>query len=76
MARDDLIDIENAKVTGVCRGIFTVTYMVGDQEMTARCTLAGRLIKHKIRVVLGDIVHVRLSPADTSVGIIYFRPRS
>lgn len=44
-----------------------------DHECICRC--AGRLIKLKIQILAGDVVHVELSPYDLSKGRITLRER-
>jgi translation initiation factor IF-1 len=76
MAHEDMVTVENAVVVDVNHSTFTVEYAVGTEKYRAACTLGGKLRKNHIRVVLGDRVHVRLSPADLTKGIIFFRPRA
>jgi len=46
-----------------------------DDNITVRAVLCGRMKKRKIKVMKGDRVQVRVSPYDTSHGIITWRLR-
>ena len=71
----DHIEIEGVIVSST-KGIFQVEI---DQEqedkkaMIILCTIAGKLRKNRIKLLIGDNVKVKVSPYDLSRGIIYFR---
>lgn len=70
MASDDLIEIE-----GVIKEVFPGgNFLVQTEANTeVHAHLAGKLRRHRIRVVLGDRVTVAVSPYDLSRGRITFR---
>lgn len=70
MASDDLIEIEGVVEEVFPGGNFLVK-TEADTEVHAH--LAGKLRRHRIRVVLGDRVTVAVSPYDLSRGRIVFR---
>lgn len=41
-----------------------------------RTTLCGKMIKHKLKVVVGDVVTVEINSADISMGRIMYRWKS
>ena len=51
----------------------TVTCGIGPNRMLAK--LAGKVRRHRIRVVLGDRVTVAVSPYDPTRGFIVYRQR-
>ncbi len=71
MASSDLIELEGV-IDAVNSGTFTVDTETGHR-VTAH--LAGKLRRHRIRVVLGDRVTVAVSPYDLTKGRITFRHR-
>ena len=72
MASDDLIEIEGVVEEVFPGGNFLVK-TEADTEVHAH--LAGKLRRHRIRVVLGDRVTVAVSPYDLSKGRITYRSR-
>lgn len=70
MSADDLIEIEGVVVDVFPGGKFEVETDAGSK---VEAHLAGKLRKHRIRVVLGDAVTVAVSPYDLSKGRIVFR---
>ncbi len=72
MSRDDLIQLEGV-VTRVL-GYGTVEIECED-NVIIRGVLCGRMKKRRIKVMKGDRVQVRVSPYDTSHGIITWRFR-
>lgn len=72
MSKEDLIPLEG-EVTLVAKGgHFTVRTDQGH-EVLAR--LAGKIRRHRIRVVLGDRVTVGVSAYDPTKGFIIYRQR-
>jgi translation initiation factor IF-1 len=59
-------------VIGTNRGSATVEL---DNGSVVRGTIAGRLMKHRIRVVTGDRVQVEVSPYDVTRGRITWRDK-
>lgn len=72
MSRDDLIQMDGAVVEVLVGGNFRVD-VVGGHRVLAK--LAGRMRRHRIRVVLGDQVTVSVSPYDPSRGFITYRAK-
>jgi len=72
LSRDDLIQLEGvvARVRG--RGIVEVEC---ENKVIIRGVLCGRMKKRKIKVMKGDRVQVRVSPYDTSHGLVTWRLR-
>lgn len=70
MASDDLIEID-----GVIKEVFPSGGFLVETEAgtNVHAHLAGKLRKHRIRVVLGDRVTVAVSPYDLTRGRITFR---
>ena len=72
MGSEDAIEFEGTIVEVLSGGTFRVD--VGDgHEVVAK--LAGRMRRHRIRVVLGDKVTVEVSPYDPTRGRITYRQR-
>lgn len=46
-----------------------------DEGAEIRAQLSGKLRKHRIRVLLGDRVKIRISPYDLTHGLIVYRYR-
>ncbi len=70
MPKQDAIEIKGA-VTQVLPDLrFRVELENGDEVLT---TLAGKMRKHRIRVLEGDQVTVEVSPYDFSRGRITYR---
>lgn len=70
MASDDLIEIEGT-ITEVFPGGNFLVKTEANSEVHAH--LAGKLRRHRIRVVLGDRVTVAVSPYDLTKGRIVYR---
>ncbi len=72
MARDDLIELEGTVVDVLSGGIFKV--QVGEERII-QAKISGKLRKFNIKVMMGDMVKVSVSPYDLSHGLITFRER-
>ncbi|MBW2005745.1 MAG: translation initiation factor IF-1 [Deltaproteobacteria bacterium] len=70
MSRDDLIQLEGVVARVLGRGIVEVEC---EDNVIVRGVLCGRMKKRKIKVMKGDRVQVRVSPYDTSHGLITWR---
>jgi translation initiation factor IF-1 len=70
LSRTDLIQLEGL-VVGVLGG--RILEIECENAAIIRGVLAGRMKKSKIKVVKGDRVQVRVSPYDTSHGLITWR---
>lgn len=72
MGSEDAIEFEGRIVEVLSGGTFRVD--VGDGHQVV-AKLAGRMRRHRIRVVLGDNVTVEVSPYDPTRGRITYRQR-
>lgn len=70
MSRDDLIQMEGAVTRVLGGGMMEIKC---DDDIVLRGTLAGRMKKYRIKVMPGDPVQLKVSPYDTSHGLIIFR---
>ena len=72
MSRDDLIQLEGVVTKVMGYGTMEIEC---DDNIIVRGVLCGRMKKSRIKVMKGDRVQVRVSPYDTSHGIITWRLR-
>jgi len=72
LSRDDLIQLEGVVTKILGYGTMEIEC---DDNIIVRGVLCGRMKKRKIKVIKGDQVQVRVSPYDTSHGIITWRFR-
>ena len=72
MSRDDLIQLEGVVTKVMGYGNVEVEC---DDNVIVRAALCGRMKKRRIKVMKGDRVQVRVSPYDTSHGLITWRLR-
>ena len=72
LARTDLVDMDGRVGEVLVGGNFKVDCQGGH---TVLAHLAGRMRRHRIRVVLGDTVTVSVSPYDPSRGLITYRAK-
>ena len=70
--KEEAIELSGTVVEEV-RGAFRIK--IDAMEHIVLCRLAGKLRKHKIRVVPGDHVRVEVSPYDFERGRIVYRER-
>jgi translation initiation factor IF-1 len=70
--KSDTIEV-NGKVTECFKGGKFQVKLDSGQDITAY--LSGRMKKFRIRVLLGDVVKVELSPYDLTIGRITFRSK-
>ena len=70
MSRDDLIQLEGVVTKVLGYGTMEIEC---DDNIIVRGVLCGRMKKRRIKVMKGDQVQVRVSPYDTSHGIITWR---
>ncbi len=70
MSRKDLIQLEGRVTRILGPGIMEVHC---DNDLTVNGRLSGRMKKHRIKVMVGDQVQVRVSPYDPSHGLITYR---
>lgn len=63
------------------RGVITVAiptseeniFGIDEEEMFLKCHLGGKMRQHKINVIVGDLVKVKISPYDLTRGIVVLR---
>jgi len=72
LSREDLIQLEGVVTKVLGYGIMEIEC---EDNVIVRGVLCGRMKKRKIKVMKGDQVQVRVSPYDTSHGIITWRLR-
>ena len=70
MSRDDLIQLEGVVTKILGYGSMEIEC---DDNIIVRGVLCGRMKKRRIKVMKGDRVQVRISPYDTSHGLINWR---
>jgi len=70
LSRDDLIQLEGVVTKILGYGTMEIEC---DDNIIVRGVLCGRMKKRRIKVMKGDQVQVRVSPYDTSHGIITWR---
>ncbi|UCH07723.1 MAG: translation initiation factor IF-1 [Deltaproteobacteria bacterium] len=70
MSRTDLIQLEGVVVRVLGGGILEIEC---ENAAIIRGVLSGRMKKSRIKVVKGDRVQVRVSPYDSSHGLITWR---
>ena len=67
MSRDDLIELEGVVTRVLGYGTMEIEC---ENNTVVRGVLCGRMKKRKIKVMKGDRVQVRVSPYDTSHGLV------
>lgn len=70
MAKEDLIEFSGVVTELLPNAMFRVT-LDNDHEILAHT--AGKMRKHRIRVLAGDRVNVEMTPYDLTKGRITFR---
>jgi translation initiation factor IF-1 len=72
MSRKDLVEIPGKVMKVLGSGIMEIHC---DHDITVTGRLSGRMKMHRIKVMVGDQVHVSVSPYDPSHGIITYRSK-
>ena len=72
LSRKDLIQLEGKVIKVLGSGIMEVNC---DNDVTVTGRLSGRMKMHRIKVMVGDQVHVSVSPYDPSHGLITYRSK-
>jgi translation initiation factor IF-1 len=72
MSRKDLIEMPGKVMKVLGSGIMEIHC---DHDLTVTGRLSGRMKMHRIKVMVGDQVHVSVSPYDPSHGIITYRSK-
>ena len=70
MAKEEMIELEEAVKEVLPSAMFRVDLENGHQLLA---TTAGKMRKFRIRSVVGDRVHVEMTPYDLSKGRINYR---
>ena len=73
MAKEEGIEVTGTVIEKHPGGIFSVEL---DDKHKVLAQIAGKLRKHRIRILTGDRVNVELSPYDLTRGRIVYRYRS
>lgn len=73
MAKEDLITADG-KIVEVLPGA-TFKVQLDGTEHTIMAYITGKMLKKRIRVLLGDTVTVELSPYDMTKGRIVYRQK-
>ena len=76
MAKEEGIEVTGTIIERHPGGIFSVDVKFGDKNHKVLAQIAGKLRKHRIRILTGDRVNVELSPYDLARGRIIYRYRS
>ena len=72
MSKEDLLEFEGVVVEVLPNAMFRVK-LENDHEILAH--MAGRMRKHRIRVLAGDQVTVEMTPYDLTKGRITYRKK-
>ena len=72
MAKEEAIEVEGIVKEALPNTMFKVELQNGHEILAY---LSGKMRKHYIRIVPGDIIRVALSPYDLNRGRIIFRER-
>ncbi len=73
MAKEEAIQVEGRVKEALANTQFRVELDIGGEVIA---TIAGKMRKHYIRIILGDRVTVEISPYDLTRGRITFRDRN
>jgi translation initiation factor IF-1 len=71
MSKKDLFVVKGTVIECKRGSIFNVK--LNDNEHVVECNISGRMRKNKIKIILGDIVDIEMSPYDLSKGRISYR---
>ena len=72
MSRKDLVEMPGKVMKVLGSGIMEIHC---DHNLTVTGRLSGRMKMHRIKVMVGDQVHVSVSPYDPSHGMITYRSK-
>ena len=75
VARAESIQFDAKVIKALPNAQFIVQAQTGDSKHEVLAHIAGKMRKHFIRIVPGDIVTVEVSPYDLSRGRIIYRQR-
>ena len=71
MAKEDVLEFSGTVTELLPNAMFRVVKLDNDHEILAHT--AGKMRKHRIRVLAGDRVNVEMTPYDLTKGRITFR---
>jgi translation initiation factor IF-1 len=71
MAKDDIIELTGEVEEVLPGNMFRVK--VENMPNPLLCYMGGKLKQHKIRIILGDLVKIEVSPYDLSKGRVTYR---
>jgi translation initiation factor IF-1 len=71
MSKKDLFVVKGTVIE--CKRGSTFNVKLNDNEHVVECNISGRMRKNKIKIILGDIVDIEMSPYDLSKGRISYR---
>jgi translation initiation factor IF-1 len=72
MAKEDILEFEGAVVEVLPDSRFRVRLDNGHEVLAY---IAGKMRKHRIRIIAGDRVMVEMTPYDLNIGRIVFRQK-
>jgi translation initiation factor IF-1 len=72
MSKEDAIEVQGTVIEKFPSGLFSVQ-LDTDKERRILAHLAGKLRRHRIRVLAGDRVTLEMSPYDLTKGRITYR---
>ena len=75
LAKSEAIQVEARVVKALPNAQFLVVAQTGEDSHEVLAHIAGKMRKHFIRIVPGDMVTVELSPYDLTRGRIVYRQR-
>ncbi|BCU75106.1 translation initiation factor IF-1 [Helicobacter pylori] len=70
MARDDVIEVDGKVIEALPNATFKVEL---DNKHVVLCRISGKMRMHYIRIALGDMVKLELTPYSLDKGRITFR---
>ena len=70
MAKDDIIKMAGVVTEVLPSAMFRIQL---ENQHTILATIAGKLRQHNIRILLGDLVDVEMSPYDLTRGRVVYR---
>ncbi len=75
MAKTESIQIQARVTKALPNAMFRVEAEIGDEKHEVLCTIAGKMRKFRIRILVGDRVTLDVTPYDLSRGRIVRRGR-
>jgi translation initiation factor IF-1 len=73
MPKEDAIEVEGVVVEALPNGMFKVRVKLAKEEHDVLAHISGKIRMSFIRIALGDMVKVELSPYDLKRGRIIWR---